>query len=409
MPCLASVCRHYLAPFAPLAPLAPLLTLGLAGCIVDVGRPGGSDGADGIGGDGQDEIGTDEDEGESSEGEGSSSGAPDMGEGEDETEGETDMGEESGETGGMACDALSSWDPWIGGPCEDDLDCGYEGGVCLREDEGFPCGTCTLPCDLYCPDAADAPETFCVEHMDFVEPFAPDQGACLSKCDPFKLPTGGCREGYACVIVDRFSQPGTKSPVCLPQDIAPPKTECQQMLDDAGQAWIPAYIPLDHPDGHPELDCIVEDPVRLYSPIGGVDYRYIESENPGSVRGSCELALALLELGELLQQKDAVEVAHIGTYNCRVIAGTSTLSEHSFGYAIDLGGFTLEGGQYLSVYDDWEDGVDEPVTFEGQWLKDLTDERFEQDIFNIILTPEYNAAHDDHFHVDLKPGANFYE
>jgi hypothetical protein len=61
------------------------------------------------------------------------------------------------------------------------------------------------------------------------------------------------------------------------------------------------------------------------------------------------------------------------------------------------------------VFDDWEDGVDMPVTFEGQWLKDLTDQRHEQGIFNIILTPEYNAAHDDHFHVDLTPGSDFYE
>ena len=27
-------------------------------------------------------------------------------------------------------------------------------------------------------------------------------------------------------------------------------------------------------------------------------------------------------------------------------------------------------------------------------------------IFNVILTPEYNAAHADHFHVDLTPGAH---
>jgi hypothetical protein len=29
--------------------------------------------------------------------------------------------------------------------------------------------------------------------------------------------------------------------------------------------------------------------------------------------------------------------------------------------------------------------------------------------WNIILTPEYNADHDDHFHVDLTPGGMFYE
>jgi len=32
---------------------------------------------------------------------------------------------------------------------------------------------------------------------------------------------------------------------------------------------------------------------------------------------------------------------------------------------------------------------------------------FSDDIFNIILTPEYNAAHRNHYHVDLTPGADF--
>ncbi|MCA9682109.1 MAG: extensin family protein [Myxococcales bacterium] len=318
-------------------------------------------------------------------------------------------GDDTGDTGVAGCEPASSWDPWIGGPCMEDLDCGYDGGICLREDEGWPCGTCSLPCDLYCPDVADAPETFCVDHQSGAEPFAPDQGACLSKCDPNKFPGGGCRPGYSCVLVDRFSDPDSKAAVCLPQEIAPPLSECQQALTDAGLSWIPAYVPLDHPDGLPNLDCVVAEPVRLYSPINGIDYRYIESENPAPILVSCGLAQALDQFGYLLQSKGAVEVAHIGTYNCRVISGTETLSEHAFGRAIDLGGFTLEGGEYFTVLDDWEDGVADPVTFAGQWLKDLTDKRFEQMIFNIILTPEYNAAHDNHFHVDLTPDAHFYE
>jgi hypothetical protein len=93
------------------------------------------------------------------------------------------------------CDPTpSSWDPWIGGPCLDDLDCGYDGGVCLREEQGWPCGTCSQPCDLYCPDIDDAPESFCVD-SGYVDPFGIDAGACLQKCDPSLLPSGGCRPG----------------------------------------------------------------------------------------------------------------------------------------------------------------------------------------------------------------------
>ena len=318
-------------------------------------------------------------------------------------------GDGDGDGDPAACDPTpASWDPWIGGPCMDDLDCGYDGGVCLREDDGWPCGTCSLPCDLYCPDIDDAPETFCVD-PGYVDPFGLESGACLQKCDPSLLPAGGCRPGYGCALVERHDDPGSWAAVCLPGDVAPPKSECQQALDAAGLLWVPAFVPVEHPDTHPELDCIIEEPVRLFSPINGIDYRYIENEDPTPILVSCEMALALVELGFLLQSKSAIEVAHIGTYNCRVISGTDTLSEHSFAHAIDLGGFTLDGGQYLSVLDHWEDGVAEPVTFEGQWLEDLTDQRYEQGIFNIILTPEYNAAHDNHFHVDLTPGASFYE
>ncbi|WP_146158453.1 extensin family protein [Enhygromyxa salina] len=380
--------------------VALLGATGLCACLEIEIRPLGDDGTSSDSGptseagDSSDSVG-DGDDGDGDDGDG------------DGDSGDGDSGDGDGDP--SACDPTpSSWDPWIGGPCVSDLDCAYEGSACLREDEGWPCGTCSQPCEQFCPDIDGAPESFCADQA-LVDPFAPDSGACLQKCDPSLLPGGGCRPGYGCTLVERHADPGVWAAVCLPKEFAPPLSECQQALDDAGLLWVPAHIPLDHPDTNPELDCVIDEPVRLYSPINGIDYRYVSSEKPSPLLVSCEMALALDMLSELLQSKDAIEVAHIGTYNCRVIANTNTLSEHSFAHAIDLGGFTLEGGQYLSVLDDWEDGVAEPVTFAGQWLKDLTDQRHEQGIFNIILTPEYNAAHDNHFHVDLTPGADFYE
>ncbi|MCA9692176.1 MAG: extensin family protein, partial [Myxococcales bacterium] len=63
----------------------------------------------------------------------------------------------------------------------------------------------------------------------------------------------------------------------------------------------------------------------------------------------------------------------------------------------------------LTVEEHWEKLVDAPVTPEGQWLKALADARYAQMIFHIILTPNYNDAHYNHFHVDLTPGSMFYE
>jgi len=388
------------SPHRHLAPPALLASFALAACAEPSDRPLGEAG---LATETGPESGSETGAGTVGE---TSVGLPDM-PGAEGGDGDGDLGGD-GDGDGLCDPTPAAWDPWVGGPCLDDSDCAYDGGVCLRDDEGWPCGTCSLSCEQYCPDIDGAPETFCVDH-ELVDPFAPVDGACLQKCDPSKLGGGGCRPGYACTLVERFNQPGTWAAACLPPGYAPPPSECQQALTDAGLLWVPAHIPVEQPDTHPELDCVIDEPVRLFSPIGGVDYRYIANDSPTPLLVSCEMALALDELSALLGQKDAIEVAHIGTYNCRVISGTDTLSEHSFAHAIDLGGFTLDGGQYLSVFDDWEDGVPEPVTFEGQWLKDLTDQRYEQGIFNIILTPEYNDAHDDHFHVDLQPGADYYE
>ena len=79
-------------------------------------------------------------------GESSSGGLPDLG---DASDSSSDSGSESdttSDTGEPSCDPTpASWDPWVGGPCADDADCVFDGGVCLREDEGWPCGTCSMP------------------------------------------------------------------------------------------------------------------------------------------------------------------------------------------------------------------------------------------------------------------------
>ena len=63
----------------------------------------------------------------------------------------------------------------------------------------------------------------------------------------------------------------------------------------------------------------------------------------------CEAALATAKTGAIAAEMGAVEIVHYGTYNCRPIAGTSTLSQHAFANAIDLYGFTLDSGPFYTV------------------------------------------------------------
>ncbi|MFC4254560.1 extensin [Altererythrobacter xixiisoli] len=88
-------------------------------------------------------------------------------------------------------------------------------------------------------------------------------------------------------------------------------------------------------------------------------------------------------------------IEHLGAYNCRRIGGgqTGRWSEHATGNAIDIAAFVLEDGRRISVLRDWEDGSEK-----GIFLRQARDEACRA--FGTVLSPEYNAAHRDHFHLD---------
>jgi hypothetical protein len=307
-------------------------------------------------------------------------------------------------SGGMQCEMWAT--PWIGGACGHDDDCGYDGGYCLMEEEGFPCGTCSTPCDGLCPDLDGAPITFCVDTADLGLPDS--QGACISQCAPELLGGDGCRDGYDCLVLNRYMEAGTAKAVCVPQGAVDPSS-CRDDLDARGLIWEPAVHQVESPDGFPQLLCEIEDPVVLHSPVGDLLMVYKGDGSESPVKVSCELARRIDDMAEILSGMDAVQFEHWGTYNCRVIAGTENLSVHGLGSAIDLVGFTLSDDTVYTVLDHWEIDIPGPVTPGGQWLKTLADTLWDMMVFNIILTPNHNAAHADHFHVDLTPGGNTYD
>lgn len=92
-------------------------------------------------------------------------------------------------------------------------------------------------------------------------------------------------------------------------------------------------------------------------------------------------------------------IHHFGTYSCRNIAGTNRLSEHAFANAWDVSGFELRDGRLISVLKDW-DGAPARRKF----LRAAR--RSGCDLFRVVLTPDYNAAHKDHFHLDMGPSTS---
>jgi hypothetical protein len=92
---------------------------------------------------------------------------------------------------------------------------------------------------------------------------------------------------------------------------------------------------------------------------------------------------------------EIARIEHLGAYSCRRMYGGADgpWSEHATANAIDIAAFVLEDGSRISVLGDW-DGTDEEAAF----LRAVRDGACES--FTTVLSPDYNAAHADHFHLD---------
>jgi len=71
-------------------------------------------------------------------------------------------------------------------------------------------------------------------------------------------------------------------------------------------------------------------------------------------------------------------------------------SQHAVGQAIDIAGFRLSDGTTVSVDRDWN----EPGA-KGQFLRQLA--RKACRYFSVVLTPDSNAEHYNHLHLDIGP------
>ncbi len=92
-----------------------------------------------------------------------------------------------------------------------------------------------------------------------------------------------------------------------------------------------------------------------------------------------------------------VEISSMGTYACRTIDHRpgARLSEHSFGNAMDVGGFRLADGRMISVVHDWTRGGPRAQAF----LRDV--EGGACGDFTTVMGPGADRFHFNHLHLDL--------
>ena len=88
------------------------------------------------------------------------------------------------------------------------------------------------------------------------------------------------------------------------------------------------------------------------------------------------------------------QIDHIGTVSCRRMNNrrSGPWSEHARGNAIDIRSFTLSDGRVVDIKEDWDQGE------KGEFLEAARDAACAS--FRTVLSPDYNASHSNHFHLD---------
>ena len=95
---------------------------------------------------------------------------------------------------------------------------------------------------------------------------------------------------------------------------------------------------------------------------------------------------------------ELARIDSMGSYSCRNVVGSarnaSRRSGHAIANAIDVGGFVLKDGRRITVLNDWNSS-DPQVRQFLQTIRASACKRF-----GTVLSPDYNAAHRNHLHLE---------
>ncbi len=178
-----------------------------------------------------------------------------------------------------------------------------------------------------------------------------------------------------------------------------PRPEARQCLASLGTTRA-SFTPL--PDQYFGAGCSTLNTVRLSGLQG--DSAQFALANLGPV--ACPLAQTFAGWARFGVDRAArqilgsplARIETMGSYNCRNVAGSGRRSAHATAQAIDIAAFQLADGRRISVLGDWSEGSPR----ERQFLEIVHASACKR--FGTVLGPAYNAAHRDHFHVELGSG-----
>ncbi|MGK4005080.1 extensin family protein [Sorangium sp. So ce1036] len=206
---------------------------------------------------------------------------------------------------------------------------------------------------------------------------------------------------------------------------------------------------------------LVDRPVRLTGALHGVTFRgdgvarkarKQRSASPFDI-ADCRLVLVLDDLAAFLATRGVTEVVHVSMHRpapagaaskakaaqqpakkapkgagkaakraaakaTKPAAAPARPSQHALGLAIDVAAFVKADGARLDVKADWHGAIGAPPCGPGSApkaptpaaleLRELVCAVFASGLFNVVLTPNANEAHADHFHFDIKRNARYF-
>jgi hypothetical protein len=204
----------------------------------------------------------------------------------------------------------------------------------------------------------------------------------LSRLGYFEWP----REYDPLVLPDLDAEPNFLTPFKLKR-VDSSAENCRAAFARAGKAVAIEPAQLD------SAQCIRQDTIKL----GGLSTATLRMEET-----RCAIAARLFMWEHNVLQPAArkyfnepvAEILHFGSYSCRTIRGSSAASEHATANAFDISGFRLRGGKLITLRQHWQGGLPE-----AEFLREVRGGAC--DYFNLVLSPDFNADHHDHLHVDM--------
>jgi predicted esterase len=147
----------------------------------------------------------------------------------------------------------------------------------------------------------------------------------------------------------------------------------------------------------------VATPVSLHGAVAGVTFRFMHAG--AGVVLSCELATHLVDIAEVVARHGVTIVYVLSAYRDHPYP-----SFHTLGLALDLSRFDTPSGPLTVQTDFLIDRDHETCSAEAHHggpkdiaLHEIACELASLRRFSSVLTPNYNAGHRDHFHLDVRP------